>query len=361
VEATIPSADERAAMRAFLQRCEVRLSTMHRVATALLSGAGILVLLPALERDSVVQVMRVLLVGPISVSRGLEALAIALSIGLALTALWMVIMELTRFYFHANHVEHEHGEVFTPRFTLTGLRIATDELSPETDTTYRSVHASTKDVRLLIAANDRARARIDRQLAAYPGLVERQAGDGDGARAEALFELAASRRRTMVEDVSKIEYGMVRHMLRLQVIILRYVKALLVILATSLAAFVCAAAIEPGAPISAAGERWIAGTMALWAPIAIIVVSSPVRWLERLLRTEGAEHTAVRNDAELTQVERLTTWFAIATWVAAATATVTLLVDHPITDQGRVATIGALVVSTGLLAYALLRGRLARS
>ena len=38
------TADERAAMRAFLQRCEVRLSTMHRVATALLSGAGILVL-----------------------------------------------------------------------------------------------------------------------------------------------------------------------------------------------------------------------------------------------------------------------------------------------------------------------------
>jgi len=37
------SPDERAAMRAYLQRCEVRLSTVHRVATALLSGAGILV------------------------------------------------------------------------------------------------------------------------------------------------------------------------------------------------------------------------------------------------------------------------------------------------------------------------------
>ena len=52
------TADERAAMRAFLQRCDVRLSTMHRVATALLSGAGILVLLPAVERDAVLQVLR---------------------------------------------------------------------------------------------------------------------------------------------------------------------------------------------------------------------------------------------------------------------------------------------------------------
>ena len=51
------TSDERAAMRAFLQRCDVRLSTMHRVATALLSGAGILVLLPAVERDTVLQVI----------------------------------------------------------------------------------------------------------------------------------------------------------------------------------------------------------------------------------------------------------------------------------------------------------------
>ena len=34
---------------------------MHRVATALLSGAGSLVLLPALERDAVLQVLRALL------------------------------------------------------------------------------------------------------------------------------------------------------------------------------------------------------------------------------------------------------------------------------------------------------------
>ena len=96
---------------------------MHRVATALLSGAGILVLLPAVERDSFLQVLRSLLAGPIPASRALLAAAVVLSIGLALTVLWFVVVELTRFYFHANHIVHADGEVFTPRFTLTGLRL----------------------------------------------------------------------------------------------------------------------------------------------------------------------------------------------------------------------------------------------
>ena len=59
------SAEERSAVRAYLQRSEVRLSTMHRVASALLSGAGLMVLLPAVERDSVVSVVRALLTGRI--------------------------------------------------------------------------------------------------------------------------------------------------------------------------------------------------------------------------------------------------------------------------------------------------------
>ena len=40
------TADERAATRAFVARCEVRLSTLHRIAVGMLSGAGLLVVLP---------------------------------------------------------------------------------------------------------------------------------------------------------------------------------------------------------------------------------------------------------------------------------------------------------------------------
>ncbi len=231
------TSDERAAMRAFLQRSEVRLSTMHRVATALLSGAGILVLLPALERDSVVQVLRTLLVGPISWSRGLLAVGVGTAVLLALGALWLLIVELTRFYFHSNHIRNDDGEFFTPRFTLTGIRLPSDELGSRTDQAFETMHGAPENVELLVAKNAIARQRIDRQLDAYPGLVQPDAAEPDRARAAALFELAASRRRTLAEEVAKVEYGIVRHAIRLQVIVLRYVKALLVIVATSLASF----------------------------------------------------------------------------------------------------------------------------
>jgi hypothetical protein len=348
------STDERAAMRAFLQRCEVRLSTMHRVATALLSGAGILVLLPAVERDAVLQVLRSLLAGPVSWSRGILALAVALSIMLAITVLWFLIIELTRFYFHGNHVVRPDGEVFTPRFTLTGVRISDDEFDSQTGADYAALHSSSAAVRLLVPGNARARARIDRQLGAYPGLVDpATAADPDEARARALFELAAARQRPLVEEVVKIEYGIVRHMLRLQVIVLRYVKALLVIVVTSLAAFAAAAAVNGQQTISAADERWIAGAMMLWSPVVMIVVSSPVRWIESLLRSEGATHAGVGRDPELTRLEDVTSRFAVATWLLAAGAMVLLLVHHTVSEQGRVAVAVAVAVSLVLVVTAV--------
>ncbi|MGB8858892.1 MAG: hypothetical protein WCC60_06535 [Ilumatobacteraceae bacterium] len=349
------TADERAAMRGFLQRCEVRLSTMHRVATALLSGAGILVLLPALERDAVLQVLRALLAGPVTWSRALLTIAVVLSIGLALVVLWLVIIELTRFYFHANHIVHADGEVFTPRFTLTGLRIPLDEFGPATNTAYEEVHRSKATVHLLVPGNDRARARIDRQLAAYPGLVDPEASNPDRARAEALFELAAARRRPLVEEVAKIEYGIVRHMLRLQVIVLRYVKALLVVVVTAIATFGTAAAVNGQARVSVPDERWIAGVMVMWAPIVLMVVSSPVRWLESLLRTEGAQQMGVSHDVELTQLEDVTARIAAFAWVVSAAAMVRLLVHYPISGQGTAAVVTVLVASVAMFLVMMLR------
>jgi hypothetical protein len=346
--------DERAAMRAFLQRCDVRLSTMHRVATALLSGAGILVLLPAVERDSVLSVLKALLVGPVTWSQGLLAAAMALAIVLAIVVLWLVIIELTRFYFHANHVQHADGEVFTPRFTLTGLRISSDEFGPETNAAYEAVHEAEPTVRLLVPGNSRARARIDRQLDAYPGLVGTD-GDPDRERALAMFELAASRRRPLVEEVAKVEYGMVRHMLRLQVIVLRYVKALLVIVVTALATFASAAAVNSTAKLTAADERWIAGTLLLWAPVVVLAVSSPVRWLESLLRTEGARQYSVIRDHELTQLEEVTARIAGVAWVLSMIAMVTLLRHHSISSQGRVMVMVVMAVSVVLTGVWLMR------
>jgi len=346
------SPDERAAVRAFLQRCEVRLSTMHRVATALLSGAGILVLLPAVERDAVLQVLRSLLSGDLTWSRGLLVAAVAISIVLALVVLLLVVVELTRFYFHSNHVRHADGDVFTPRFTLTGLRLPSDELGAVTDAAYESVHASDDAVHLLVPGNARARVRIDRQLAAYPGLGE---GDDDRARADALFELAASRRRSLVEEAVKVEHGMVRHMLRLQVIVLRYVKALMVIVVTAIASFACAAAVSGDTVLTRADQRWIAGAMLLWSPVVLFAVAAPVRWLESMLRADGAVRSGVGSDPELTQLEDVTSRLAVGAWAVSAAAMLLLLGNS--TVPGRVAGIVALVGSFAMVVVALLLRR----
>ena len=78
--------DERAAMRAFLQRSEVRLGTVHRIATALLSGAGVLVLVPALGRDGIVNVMRALLDAQGTVMHRVIALMVGVTLALVLVA-----------------------------------------------------------------------------------------------------------------------------------------------------------------------------------------------------------------------------------------------------------------------------------
>ena len=243
-------------MRAFLQRCEVRLSTVHRVATALLSGAGLMVLLPAIARDSIVSVIRTLVSGDLDLAHVCLLAAMVALLALPFAALWLVLRDLTLFYFHAQHLAHDGHDVFTPRFTLTGIRLPSDELGAAGRDELTTVRASAANIDLLVPSNDLARSRIDRQLDAYGGLGRHDV-DGDLGRAGGLFELTASRDRSLIEEVAKIEYGIARHILRVQVIVLRYVKALLAFLTTALAVFAAAAVLEDSTTIGPTEELWL--------------------------------------------------------------------------------------------------------
>lgn len=343
--------DERAAIRAFLQRCEVRLSTIHRVATALLSGAGILVLLPALQRDAIQTVLRALLSDPITVPRSLLAATVALSIGLSIILLWLVVKQLTQFYFHANHIRSEGHETFTPRFTLTGLRVPSDELGPRSTAHYEALRSAQRNVELLVPLNARGRERIDKQLAAYPALQSDRRSDMQ--RAESLLELAASRRRTLLDEAVKVEFGLTRHLLRLQVVVLRYVKALLVVVTTVLATYISFAATGGAEVLRSADERWIGATYCLWAPAVIIAATAPVRWIESLLRAEGATGTSMRNDPEFTRVENVTAYAAIAAWVMSTVATIISLFGESTSTRARAVCIVVIVGSAVLLAASI--------
>lgn len=336
------TADERAAVRAYLQRSDVRLSTIHRVCTALLSGAGLLVVFPAVARDSVVEVVHALLRGPVSPADGALVVAVATALAVPVVALLYLLRDLTQFYFHANHVRLGRTETFTPRFTLTALRLPADELGPAASARLEEARRTDAAVELLVPANDAARARVDRRLAVYGldddgvvGMVD------DQARADALFALAASHPRDLLEEVAKVEHGLARHVLRIQTIVLRYVKALLALITTAMAIFAAASVVDGTGRLASVDDAWLAGVFLVWAPIVVAAVTAPVRWLERQLRSEGASATAVASDPDLTGVEVKTVRLALVGAVAAAVAMVAALVDDATSTTARTA--GALV------------------
>jgi len=351
------TADERAAARAFVARCEVRLSTFHRIAVGMLSGAGLLVVLPVVARDSITGIVRSLFTGDIGVVDIALIIAIGAMLAVPAVALWLLFADLTRFYFHSNHIGSDGGETFTPRFTLTSLQLPSDELGPTATDELVRTREDPRIVELLVPTNDEARTRVDRQLEVYGGLGS---GHDDAARAAGLFELAASRSRPLLEEVAKVEHGMARHVLRLRGLVLRYVKALLALLTTAVAVYVGDAVVvgmDPADGLTVTQDAWLAAVVLVWAPLVVLAVTSPVRWIEKAMRDEGAPSTAVADDPELTFVERVSLRIAAVAWVAAAVAMVVSIGDQATSSEAQGIEVAVLAISVIAVATAAITGR----
>ncbi len=340
--------DERAAARAFVARCEVRLSTFHRIAVGMLSGAGLLVVLPVVARDSVSGLLRSLLIDGTTASDIALVVGVVAMLAVPVVALWLLFADLTRFYFHANHLGGDGRDVFTPRFTLTSLKLPSDELGPAALERLSVSRTDPRIVELLVPANDRSRQRVDRQLQVYAGL---DSGHDDLRRANGLFELAASTTRPLLDEVAKVEHGMARHVLRLRGLVLRYVKALLALLTTALAVYsgdAIVAGLDPGQGMTVPGSVALAAVVLVWAPVVVLAVTSPVRWIEQLMRDDGAPSTAVADDPDLTYVERVSLRIAAVGWLAAAVAMVVSATDD--TTGGRAQAMGLAVLAASSVA-----------
>ena len=349
--------DERAAARAFVARCEVRLSTMHRIAVGLLSGAGLLVVLPVVARDAVSGILRSLVIGGTDATRAALLLGVVAMVAVPMAALWLLFADLTRFYFHANHLGGEGRDIFTPRFTLTSLQLSSDELGPTARQQLDSSRTNPRIVELLMPANDRSRRRVDRQLKVYPGLAS---GQDDVVRAQGLLQLAASTSRPLLDEVAKIEHGMARHVLRLRGLVLRYVKALLALVTTAMAVYVGDAIVVGlgrDEPLGISGNVGLAAVLLVWAPVVVLAVTSPVRWIENLIRDDGAPSTAVAHDPDLTYVERVSLRIAAVGWLAGAVAIIFAATDGAIGDEARWWGLAVLGASSVAVLAAAFNGR----
>lgn len=355
--------EERAGIRAYLQRCEVRLSTVHRIATGLLSGAGLLVVLPVVARDAVSGILRSLVQGGLDVSDALLVVAVGMALAVPAVSLWLLFADLTRFFFHANHLGGDGAERFTPRFTLTSLHLPSDELGPTAAADLQAAREDGRTVELLVPTNDASRRRIDRQLDLY-GMPGRHAEGGvrdDLDRVAGLSALAAARPRPLLDEVAKVEHGLTRHILRLRGLVLRYVKALLALLTTALAVYACdavMAGLPPDTGVDDVRAMWIAGIVIVWAPLVVLAVTSPIRWVEELMREDGAPATPVAGDPELTVIERVSIRIALVAATSAGVAMVVGLLADGTSTTARIAGATTLAGAVAVFLTAALTGRL---
>ncbi len=344
-ELTIGDEESRAAMRAFLQRSEVRLSTIHRVAQALLGGSALVLLLPLFLRDAFPRMMTVLFAaydgGQHWLPIGAIGLAATLVILLPIPTIYLLVGDLLGFYFTSNTFgAHPSGAgpsrrvVFNPRFIIPGLGFNNDELSPRT----RDALAEGRDdewTRALLVPpsldDDGWRNRFDTRSHEVWGVLADEGAAGDNERVRQSFRLAGlNRDRTLARDVARTEALIARHVLSIRTVVLRYSKALLLLIATTVVTLAASGLVEQAVREDPAGGRFTSGfpyrymflvalAYVVWAPLAARSVTAPLRMFQRRTRGVG-EHRDVYLDKHTTQFESATVVVTVVVLVSAATA-----------------------------------------
>lgn len=342
VGSTVSDEESRAAMRAFLQRSEVRLSTIHRVAQALLGGSALILLLPLFLRDAFPKMITVIMSSYDAGQHALPTIAIALAASLVILlpvpAIFMLIGDLLGFYFTSNTFgSHPGGSegpnrvVFNPRFIIPGLGFNHDELSPRTRELLSAGREDEWTRGLLVPRSvddDGWRDRFDTRGYQVWGFTAAEGVEGDPARLRHAFRLAGlSRDRTLAGDVARTEALIARHVLAIRTVVLRYSKALLLLISTTVVTLGASGLVDQAIREDPAGGRFVDGfpyrylflvalTYAIWAPLAARSVTSPLRMIQK--HTPGVgEHGDVYLDRATTQFESATVLVTLIVLVSA--------------------------------------------
>lgn len=344
-EGEISDEESRAAMRAFLQRSEVRLSTVHRVGQALLGGSALVLLLPLFIRDGFPR-MTTLLISSYDAHQqwvvivGI-AVAAVLSVVLPVVAIYLLVSDLLGFYFTSNTFgapgagpAKRNRTVFNPRFIIPGLGFNSDELSA---TTGRLLAEGRDDewTKALLVPRDLEdggwRDRFDTRVYEIWGTVIPEGLAGDGERLRQSFRLAGlNHDRTLAHDVARTEALLAKHVLTIRVAVLRYTKALLLLIATTVAILAASGLVEQAMHEDPSGGQFVAGfpyrysflvalVYVAWAPFAARSVTAPLRMIQRHTPGVGA-YEDVYLDKRTTQFESATVATTLIVLVGAVSA-----------------------------------------
>ena len=343
----ISDEESRAAMRAFLQRSEVRLSTVHRVGQALLGGSALVLLLPLFIRDGFPR-MTTLLISSYDAHQqwvvivGI-AVAAVLSVALPVAAIYLLVSDLLGFYFTSNTFgapgagpDGGSRAVFSPRFIIPGLGFNHDELNAATAPLVAEGRDDEWTKALLVPRNlddSGWRDRFDTRVFEIWGTVIPEGLAGDAERLRQSFRLAGlNHDRTLAHDVARTEALLAKHVLTIRVAVLRYTKALLLLISTTVAILAASGLVEQAMNEDPSGGRFVGGfpyrysflvalVYVVWAPFAARSVTAPLRMIQRHTPGVGA-YTDVYRDRRTTQFESATVATTLVVLVGAVTALV---------------------------------------
>jgi hypothetical protein len=358
--------DEKNAMRAYLQRCEVRLSTMHRVVTAFVSGAALMVLIPVFFKDVIGTLIQVLLndFGNRFPALGAAGLALTmvlyaallyvlgLSIFVPLRALYLLFKDITDFYITITTPGTPETEgLESPAFALTGVTLSTGEVPESVRREIWRYQYQPQSIGFMLPFSDAKRRDYFQPLLETTRYTEAATGreryrivpperDLDVLKAHdvllnadahylqtvlyfnAALGLGRSYQRTLAMEVAKTEMSLVRHGLYLRRLVFRYVATLLMFIWTLMVLFgtlsvLQADLVQAHPQTEAAGLLVIALGCAVWSVPVRYILHRPMNWIYRPVKSpDDPTPDAGAFDPQLNRLEHALKLYHIAAVVA---------------------------------------------
>lgn len=232
----------RNAMRAYLQRAEVRLSTMHRIGASFISGAGLLLVFSMFFKDAFRVVFNFTIDVAINVINGeivsnivycvSSIVPFVMTIVIPLLSVYLLLRDITIFYF-SPYVPGEKSEKFYPRFSLAALMFSPDESESVKNEVYEHEYDSNKGLYHFLLPyyhksleyyeevyrnNEKVIVPSSRKL------LTKYAETSNFNKINTAIGLAGGLDRKLCAEVAKMEVSQVRHALRLRRLVLRYIK-----------------------------------------------------------------------------------------------------------------------------------------
>lgn len=141
--------------------------------------------------------------------------------------------------------------------------------------------------------DDGWRDRFDTRTFEVWGVLADEGVAGDTERVRQSFRLAGlNRDRTLARDVARTEALIARHVLAIRTVVLRYSKALLLLIATTVVTLAASGLVDQAVREDPAGGHFVDGfpyrylflvalVYVVWAPLAARSVTAPLRMIQR--------------------------------------------------------------------------------